>query len=386
MDLLQPQSRVRDTVLLSATLAMALARVYAGDAAFAAPALVPVLKACMLLARAAVPVPGNPLEPDISMLACQDVLELVLLGFAVSLEQLHAECKGVSHQTLVPRLRTPAGGSSSGAKGSKQVAVSPLHQELLQALLGVRRLAGLAPVSAALVLANVSLMPGAVDCALVARVQDARSNSNSSSSGSGSGSSAGSSMTSASTKQAVRDGQLVPWQLAFPLYLALVEVTALAPPCFADSLSVMQQLLTELQDSTAQLRKLSFSHFWQQPPSNQPPLDTVKAQAQLCLEAVWLQLGPVLLSLCRRHSGEADEEGGPASVGPSVSGASLEGLTPRQLFATYSQVLLDAVWRQGEAAGTLSLRQAAAACRPPACVAPGAALALLPRFRPVASL
>lgn len=112
----------------------------------------------------------------------------------------------------------------------------------------------------------------------MARIQDAHNSGGSSS------------MTSASAKQAVRDGELVPWQFVLPLYLARLEVTALAPPYFAESLSVMQKLLTELQDSTRQLRKLSFSHFWQQPPSNLPPLDTVKAQAQLCLEAVWLQL------------------------------------------------------------------------------------------------
>lgn len=343
MDLMQPQSLVLDTVTPSAALAMALARTYAGDKTFAAPALVAVLKACMLLARAAVPSPDYPsMQPNLSMVACQDVRELIPLGFAVSLEQLHVEYKGVSHQTLVPRLRTPAGGSS-GAKGSKQVAVSPLHEELLQALLGVRRLAGLAPRSAALVRDNGSLLPGAVDCALVARVLDARSSGSSSS------------MASASAKQAVNEGEMWPWQLALPLHLAQIEVTALVPPYFADRLSIMQKLLTGLQDSTVQLRKLSLSQLWQQPPSNLPPLDTVKAQVQLCLEAVWLQLGPVLLSLCRRRSGEAEDDG-PVTDGPTVIGASLEGVTPRQLFATYSQVFLSAVCWQGEVAGNLSLQ------------------------------
>lgn len=170
MDLMQPHSLVLDTVVPSAALAMAVARAYAGDATFAAPALVAVLKAGMLLARAAVPASDYPSgQPNVSMLACQDVLELILLGFAVSLEQLHAECKGVSHQTLVPHLRTPAGGSSSGAKGSKEAAVSPLHEELLQALLGVRRLASLAPWRAELVRENASLLPGAADHTLMAR-------------------------------------------------------------------------------------------------------------------------------------------------------------------------------------------------------------------------
>lgn len=160
---------------------------------------------------------------------------------------------------------------------------------------------------------------------------------------------------------------MVPWQLALPLHLAQIEVTALAPPYFADRLPVMQQLLNELQDSTAQLRKLSLRQLWQQPPSNLPPLDTIKAQAQLCLEAVWLQLGPVLLSLCRRCSGEAEDEG-PVTVGPSVTGASFEGLTPRQLFATYSQVLLSAVCWQGEVGR--GLKPAASRLPACACVAP----------------
>lgn len=175
IDLMQPQSLVLDTVVPSAALAMALARAYAGDKTFAAPALVAVLKASMLLGRAAVPAPDSPpMHFNVGMLAHQDVRELIMLGFAVSLEQLHVEYKGVSHQNLLPRLRTPAGGSS-GAKGSKQVAVPPLHEELLQALLGVCRLAGLAPMSADLARHNGSLLPGAVNQALVGRVQDARS-------------------------------------------------------------------------------------------------------------------------------------------------------------------------------------------------------------------
>jgi len=81
-------------------------------------------------------------------------------------------------------------------------------------------------------------------------------------------------------------------------------------------------------------------------PANMPPAATIKAQAQLCVQSVWLELGPVLLSLCRRSSGEAAGADDVADLGP-VSDPGMLGLSPREVFATYSKLLADLLVLRG---------------------------------------
>jgi hypothetical protein len=84
---------------------------------------------------------------------------MLLLGLAVSTALLHAEYKGASSQALLPSMRATDGtsNSSSGAgsggssRGSRCLAVSAHHEELLQALVGVRQLPALHEHTAAVV-------------------------------------------------------------------------------------------------------------------------------------------------------------------------------------------------------------------------------------------
>jgi len=81
---------VLDSLLPIAALALQLARAYAADRAFCAAVLHPVLVAATAVARAAVAAPNHPKNALRSVMARREVLDLVLLAFAVGTEQLHA--------------------------------------------------------------------------------------------------------------------------------------------------------------------------------------------------------------------------------------------------------------------------------------------------------
>lgn len=70
------------------------------------------------------------------------------------------------------------------------------------------------------------------------------------------------------------------------------------------------------------------------------------------MQALWLQLGPALLSLCRRSSGEAlgaeDEDRPGFKVFYTASGQQKEAAAPRQVFATCGAMLMNAVTWHGE--------------------------------------
>lgn len=153
LDVLQPHSPLVDTALPCAALCMALAHAYAGDRAYGAATIATVMDAGGTMARGTAPLRGVPWStavPNISVLAHQEVFELLLLGLQVATERVYTEQKGVSRQRLASSLCMPAASSSKTGKCSKQseqqaVAVSPHHQELLHALLGVREVADLHP-------------------------------------------------------------------------------------------------------------------------------------------------------------------------------------------------------------------------------------------------
>lgn len=145
----------------------------------------------------------------------------------------------------------------------------------------------------------------------------------------------------ASARQAGREGEAVPWQYLLPLQLTLIELLLLAPTCLTERLRMIHNLLNWLVDGNGQQQRFGLLPPDQRP-ANSPPLDTVKRQVQLCVESVWLQLGPLLLSLCRRSSGEAvGEEEDEEERGPLLSkGYSSD---PRQVFAAFTWVLMSMV-------------------------------------------
>jgi hypothetical protein len=363
-ELLAAASPLLDTVLPSATLALALARAYAGDHAFCASVMSHVLPASFTIARAAGALP-RPADTYYGVLARQDVYELLLLGFAVYTGLLHAKCKGVSKQSLLPSMRTASSSSSNGGSGSRgrssagssskanknskagRLAVSAHHEELLHALLGVRQLAALEEGTAATVLEAMWLIPHAVCEAGRVRVQEAHS-------------------------LGVNPHSMGRGELVLPLLLTQVELLALVPPILVEKLAVLQQMLAIMADGCRELRawirtlcrqqqqqqqqqqKQPHQLLLQQEVPSLPSLEVLQAHMWLLVQTVWLQLGPALLALCRRSSGEAvgeDEEGAGGIVIRSGSGRLLGAAPPRQVFATFSEMLMTTLCWQGGWAG-----------------------------------
>lgn len=64
--------------------------------------------------------------------------------------------------------------------------------------------------------------------------------------------------------------------------------------------SIMQQQLSVMVLTFDQLQMFTDIQRWQQGPQppNWPSMDVVQSQVQWCVESLWLQLGPALLSLC----------------------------------------------------------------------------------------
>jgi hypothetical protein len=265
------------------------------------------------------------------------VYELLLLAFAVGTALLHAEYKGLSKMSLPPSMRATdsttasnsigdSGSSSSGrgsSSSSKRLAVSAHHEELLHALLGVRQLPALSDDTAATVAKRMNAIPMAVMAASGARYMYSSS-----------------SMPVAASEDD-GTGELVPWQLALPVLLTQVELLALAPPYLTQERPVLQQLLGETVTICYQLHPFTRMQNWQpeQQPSDWPSLDTVQSHMQLCVQSVWLQLGPALLSLCRRSSGEAvgeDEDGWNLKT---RAGVPMGVASSRELFAILSVLL-----------------------------------------------
>ena len=277
-----------------------------------------------------------------SALGCEAVYELLLLALGVGTGLLHVEYKGLSRLSLLPSMRAADGtttsskignsGSSSSGRGSssKRVAVSAHHEELLQVLVGVRQLAAMANDTAAAVAKQMGVLPLAVKAAGDARYDYS---------------------TSVSAGEGVGPGMRVPWQLALPMLLTLVELLALAPPYLTNQLIVLQQVLTATLTTCSQLHPFTQAQHWQpeQQPPHWPSLDTVQSHMQLCVQAVWLQLGPALLSLCRRSSGDAvgeDLEDGWTLV--TEAGVTLGAASPHDVLAIFSVLLAATVdWKGG---------------------------------------
>lgn len=236
--------------------------------------------------------------------------------------------------------------------------MSPNHQELLHALIGVRQLASeLHPNSVKLLVGNIGLLSCGVGACLEARVNDANNNNNNNddsvgSSSSGSGSSGDSERSSGPDssirRQAVRDGELVPWQIALPLHLVQIELLTLMPPHLSADWRVLKSGLEEVLRNLEQLRHLRQIFEDQkphpQPPATLPSLADFKALAQAYAQSLWLQLGPVLLSVCRCGGGEVEPNVdffGPCDTpGPAVA--------PRELFAPDAALLSELILWQGE--------------------------------------
>jgi hypothetical protein len=285
---------------------------------------------------------------DGNALACQEVQELLLLALAVGTRLLHAEYKGASTQFLLPSMRTTNGtaassssGSCSSSRGSsKRLAVSANHEELLQALLGVRQLAALPEHVTTVVAKQMIFTPLAVMAASRTRWSMVTRGSGSSRS------------TSANAREVVGPGVYVPWQLALPVLLTQVELLALAPSYLTEQLAALQQLLGLTVATCNQLQVFARPQHWQpgQQPPNWPSLDTVQSHLQQCFQAVWLQLGPALLSLCRRSSGEAvgedEEKNGWTLI--TMDGVTLGASSSREVFATFSELLTATTHFTGE--------------------------------------
>ena len=286
-----------------------------------------------------------------SVLARQELFELLLLGLAASTGLLHEELKGTSTQTLPPSMRptdtlSSSSSSSSGSRdsssGSRRLAVSAHHKGLLQALTGVRQLPALHDHLVATLSNHMWVLPLAINAVIRTRVQDAQ----------GLGPAATiSSCTSASAKEAVTAGEVVPWQLALPLVLTQLELYALAPPRLTEQLSVLCQQVGMLSTHCNQLQFFTHPHHWQpgQQPPNWPSYDKVQLQLQQCVQSVWLQLGPALLCLCRQRSGEAAGEGEERQrcTLVSMTGEPVGATSSRQVFATFSELLTKTVNWQG---------------------------------------
>jgi hypothetical protein len=342
-ELLPARSPLLGSAVPAASLAMALARAYAADKAFCGPVTYHVLSASLMFARASV---SGPHDKHYSTLAHRDVYELLLLGLAVGTGLLHAEYKGKSKQSLLRSMQA-AGSSSSSSTGrssgsmSRRLAVSAHHKELLHALLGVRQLAAVEEVTVPTLSFMMWLVPHAVCEAGRTRLNEATASHK------GPGS--------------IWDVEVVPGPLVLPLLLTQVELLALAPPFLTEKLPILQQVLAIMSGSFEELRTWTRAQPWQQQQQQQgnspntPSLRTVQSQLQLCVQAVWLQLGPALLALCRRSSGEAageDDGDVPGCCLVSTgSGQVLGDVLPRQVYATFSEMLMAVMTWQGEWAG-----------------------------------
>jgi hypothetical protein len=328
-ELLPAGSLLLGSAVIAASLALALARAYAGDQALCGPVMFHVLTTALMLARAAV---SGPPDKQYSTLACKDVHELLLLCFAVGTGLLHGEYKGTSKQSLLRSMRVTSSSSSSiagssSSKGNKdskpgRLAVSAHHEQLLHAVIGVRQLPPLQQHTASSVLRLMWLIPLAVCEAGRMRMPQ--------------------------VPGSVSWGEVVPWRVALPLLLTQVELVALAPTFLAEQLTVLLQMLALMTANLSGLR--TWTHTQQQPRD----CGTLQSQLRLLVQALWLQLGPALLSLCRRSSGEAvgeEDQEGPGSackVYNTASGQPLEAAPPRQVFATFSAMLVNAVtWHGG---------------------------------------
>lgn len=293
-----------------------------------------------------------------------------------------SDYKGVSRQKLLQNLRTRAFSSSSsnatssstsrskarqgssssssnGAASSEHVTVAPHHQELLHVLLGgvrhvaISRSAGVAE----LLVDHMDIIPLGVFWAIKARTKDADAAGSSSSSG-GSRDRADDSVARA-RRQAVLAGERLPWHLVLPVHLSNLELLGLMPPYFSKTPAFLRDWLEDVESTRNQINKLMYLWHQQDRPDNLPQPQTVGRHAQMCLQSL-MQLGLVMLSLCRRRSGETDADDckphqGYYSRGRSDKGDDIreceEAVLPRELFAPYATLLRGAINWQGEIAG-----------------------------------
>jgi hypothetical protein len=125
---------------------------------------------------------------------------------------------------------------------------------------------------------------------------------------------------------------------------------------------MLQQVLPFMSGGFEGFRSWARTQPWRQQQQQQlnspnvPSLRTVQSQLQLCVQDVWLQLGLALRALCRRSSGEAaeeeeDENKGHCFMVNTGSGQLLGDVAPRQVFATYSEMLVAALTVSGDWAG-----------------------------------
>jgi hypothetical protein len=131
-----------------------------------------VLSAALAFARAAL---SGTHDKHFSTLAHRDVYELLLLCLAVGTGLLHAEYKGTSKQSLLTSMQMAGSSSSGRSSGSKlrRLAVSAHHEELLNALLGVRQLAAMDEATAFTVSSSNWLILSAVCEASRTRLKEA---------------------------------------------------------------------------------------------------------------------------------------------------------------------------------------------------------------------
>lgn len=327
-----------------------------------------ILDAAACVARAAVPSQNCPAEPDGFVLAREEVLELILFVYAVGLQLLHADYRGLSRQKLAqgissssssqPSARASSAASSqrasssSSSKGSRgngtsgsssstaisnmHVPVPPHHQELLHSLIGVRQVdvSQYKPV-ADIVLANMSVIVAAVGDAVLTRIEDALGMS---------ASSRRSDSEAEARRQAVRAGERLPWALAAAACLVQVEVLALMPSFLANNhamlLGCVEDAARTIKQANTLVIRWSAQDQLQQP--DQPSLDTLQTQAQSFLQSPWLQCGPVLLSVCTSGATDSNHV---TPYKPALLPVELRGL-----FAPYASMLLAACCWEGEAA------------------------------------
>lgn len=353
LEILSPKSLLLPTVVPTAAMAVAAARRYASDKQRCTPGMTVVLMAADAVAQAALqyhPDTGAS-TPASAVLACQDVMELVLLAFAVGVQQLHAESKGVSSLKLPKSSSSSSssGSSSASRKTSWRIAVSPNHQELLHVLLGTRQLDNI-HLAARELMRDRSVTAAAESinriCAARFHTIKAAGQPSDTNPGGSSSSPGGSRFAVNAVRQAGQGDAVVPWNLLLPLRLSQLELLGLMPPaCMSDEwgLWTVQTLLQDMFNVQVQYTQLSSGKLHmqqegeqqqQQPPQtvDLPPLDAVKNQAQLVLRAALLELGPALLALCSRRPDKCVAQ---------------DTTTPRQMYAAYAEVLEGILCSQG---------------------------------------
>lgn len=236
--------------------------------------------------------------------------------------------------------------------------VSPNHQELLLTLLGARELA-LDERSDHLLSANLALLWSAVVSGVKARLEDAVLNTSSSSAASTTTTSSSSDrIAAARRRQAVArgTGEAVPWPYLMPLTLVMIELLTLMPPFFSEDWTLLRAGLVETHRCTRQLGQLPELLEGQLPSaSDLRPLATFRQQSQLYAESLMMQLGPVLLSACRRGEVEGDEDqplNRPTLEVPLSAGA----VTPHEVVAAFASMLADLmIWQGGSLSDTVGL-------------------------------